>query len=240
MKDNRKYVSSSEKAEIVLKSLCQKSPQTISELTETLVKTLPIKPTTARSSVTRIVNDLIEIGILEEVGSAEKGAKLVDFTPYGIYLITISFPHTGAKYITMDDILHYLHKKNKEIEELLRIYLYLKSDKEEEEEEEFSSFLETLDLAADLEEEEINNWKDLEDSILDLCIMELEEYIDKRGGLLYLEELMSKMPKELKRAYKRVLYSYKDKIEEEIKNYELRKNKIQELISKLSKTTISP
>jgi len=233
MQRDRQYIASNEKAEIIIKSLCQKSPKTIAELAASLIKQFQIKPVTARSSVIRLVNQLMDIAILDKVGSTDKGEKLVDISPNGIYLLISSFPYAKSKYLKKEDIISYLdNKKKKELANLLKVCFFLEKEEETEEEEEKSDILNALEFEYELKGEAATDWESLEDRILEICLEILEDFIDKKGGTMYLEELITNLPNELKRAYKRILYSYKDKIDEEIQTHQLRKMKVQELIEK--------
>lgn len=232
MNSEKKYVSSSDKVEIILKSLCKESPLSLSNLADLLVKMFGMRFSTARSSVNRIVNDLITHDILEEAGTDRRGSKLIEISALGVYMVVSALSTTKTKYLTIEDLIRFLNKKCREAADILRVYLLLKGEEEHEE----YDFLDTILLVSEFEDVDINDWSDLVDNLLELCISEIEEFIDKRGGVLDLREIMMQLPEDLVKPFKKILYAYKDYIDDEIMKYEARKRKIDELLSELERS----
>jgi len=85
--EKRKYVGTEAKVEALLKVLCEKGPLSLSSLAEEVAKMLNMKVSTVRSAIVKIVNDLISLGVLKEVGTDRFGSRLIDFTPKGFFVL---------------------------------------------------------------------------------------------------------------------------------------------------------
>ena len=222
-----KYVSASDKVEVIVKALCGKSPRTMNELAKVLEEELGLKFSTARSAISRIVGELIEDDVLEDVGANSKGSRLIDISPTGAYIMSYILPDVKKKFISKNDLLNFLSRKNSEAAEVLEVYYVIRKKIEELED---YSFGEALTTAAEFEDIEIDNWDELAEELISLCTREIERYLDKKGGILDLREIVSKLSDKAKKVYGKILYAYLDSINEEIKKLELRKEKVQELI----------
>lgn len=224
----RKYVPKSAKVEIIIKALCEKSPRTINELAENLASRLGLKFTTARSTASRIVSSFLELDILEEAGTDRKGSRLIEISPAGAYVIARNLPDFKTEFLKKEDVVKLLLRKSSKAADALEVYYVLRRETEEELGAE--DFYDAITLDMELEDVEISSWDELADEIISLCTSQIERYLDRKGGILDLRELMKTLPEKIKKTYVRILYAYLDEIDEELGKLTLRKEKVKELI----------
>lgn len=237
----RKYISSSEKAEYVLKKILNEGPLSVADLTEYFIREYNMKASTARSSASSIVNTLIDLDVLEYVGTDKRGSKRVDITPHGIYsLISLYMIPGKTKILSVNDILNALKRKNREdLIPLVKLFITLEDIKKkrefEKEEEEEIDILDLLTIGYDvIDKIRISNWDELEESLVDSLNEAVKEvFLEKKGGVYDLIEFIKNLDREEKRAMIKTLFAMKESIEEEIMELEKMRKMLEELLSTL-------
>ena len=180
----RKYISSSEKAGFLIKKILNEGPLSVADLTEMFIKELNMRSSTARSSASSIVNELLEQDILEYVKTGKRGSKIVDISPMGFYVLFDALLDKAVKIITLDDLKNFLTRRG--YGKLIPyIDLYLKIVKEEFEEEGGGDLLKYLIWGREFIDIDINTWDDLEEALIEKIEKAITHYyLEKKAGII--------------------------------------------------------
>ncbi len=242
----RKYISSSEKAEYILKKILNEGPLSVADLTEYFIREYNMRASTARSSASNIVNTLIDLDVLEYIGTDKRGSKRVDITPFGIQVLTFMFSFPGkTRILSANDVINALKRKNREdLIPLIKLFLTVENIKHkqrfeeelEEFEEEYTDILDFLEFGSELEDRlgtRISDWSDLEESLINTLSETIRElFLEKKGRLYDLIEFTKNLNEEERRALIKVLFVMRESIEEEIMKLEKIKKMLEEFLSK--------
>jgi len=150
-------VSVSEKLSVAIAVLLEKGPMSISSLAEEVAKIIGGKVTTTRSQLSVAVNELIESGVLMDVGSDKYGSRLVDISPKGVeILLTLLASGYDYRYFKWDILIKYFERRLPHLVNYVRLLKILVEEWTrvtigQVSEEEMSDFIEDLAFALAME-----------------------------------------------------------------------------------------
>jgi len=102
----------SKKLSVAIAVLLEKGPMSISSLAEEVAKIIGGRVTTIRSQLSVAVNELIESGVLMDVGSDKYGSRLVDVSPKGVeILLTMLSAGFDYRYFKWDSLIKYFERR---------------------------------------------------------------------------------------------------------------------------------
>lgn len=240
-RSSKKYITAHEKAVFVLKKILEKAPISVAKLTELMMKERGARFSTARSSISQVVKDLLELGVLEYIGSGKRGTKIVDLSPKGLITILnlLMMIKENKIGITLDDLLNYLARKGYDrYVPLITLYTKINSEfaEEELEEKEIEAIKENIldyfyytALLEDMDYPE--SWQKLEEYIIEEILEILDEaLIETPSKILDLKDLVNRLNENEKRILKKVLYEFKTDKEIEIERIKKIVGELNELL----------
>lgn len=147
-------VKLSDKLSTAFYVLLEKGPMSISSVAEEVSKLVGSKTTTVRSQLSVVLPDLLEFGLVEEVGSDRFGSRLIDIAPKSVIILLLMLA-SGLRYrhLPWNSLIKYFNRRMPHLTkyvELLRCVVDVWNFKVfgPTTEEDYSDFLEDLASAA--------------------------------------------------------------------------------------------
>ena len=107
----------------IIRYLLMKAPANINDIADYIARKLNIKFTTARTATIRLLNQLINDGIIDIVGMDKRMAKLYDFTPKGLAKLIVLYQLDDPE--LYDTIIKRIGEYNEKLQSMLKEYLSL-------------------------------------------------------------------------------------------------------------------
>jgi len=250
------YLKIEEKVEFVIRKVLEQGRLSTVELIEMFQREKGLPKSTARSSVSQVLQELIDMDILKVVDYGARGVRVIDLAPYGVEAITMYLVRGHRDTPLWEDELGLLLSKALirigQPETLRLIHVYHEFSREvpleEESEEEEKTLYDFIESYTWFETEKIPaSWGELKKKLVhEIVSIVVNDILREWGGEEKLRKVITRIQERYKNAplpqlkddemlytLTQVLATAKDYVESEINELERVRKKLSEIYEEL-------
>ncbi len=259
MEGGKSYLKIEKKVEMLFSKILEQGPLSTVMLIEIFQKEGGLTKSTARSSVSQVLREMLDLDVLKVVGYRSRGVRVIDVSPHGFWAIIRYLALRHRDKPLWENKLGYLlgtaleRMKHYSILGFACIYHELSREiptrEVEEEVRKMSLYDFIVSYVAFDEPEDIpSDWAELEEVLEDKIVEELIDILKERGGVSKIKHIIDKIraqykaspfphlkDKDMQYYLMQVLEAASDETKQEIDELRRVEEKIQSILEELKK-----